>query len=129
MQELRRILHVEDDPDIRAIVKLCLCDLGGFELLQCPTGRDALEVAEDFAPDLFFLDMMMPGLNGLETLQALRSLETLREVPAIFLTSVNNAEKYHDAIIEHAVGSIQKPFDPSRLVDQVQQIWASRQTG
>ncbi|WP_299350804.1 response regulator [uncultured Shimia sp.] len=124
MKALRKILHVEDDPDIRAIVKLCLHDLGGFELLQCSTGHEALKVAENFDPDLFFLDMMMPGLNGLETLQALKSLQGLREVPAVFLTSVNNAEKYHDAILEQAAGSIQKPFDPSRLVDQLQQIWS-----
>lgn len=124
MKALRKILHVEDDPDIRAIVKLCLCDLGGFELLQCPTGHEALKVAEDFGPDLFFLDMMMPGLNGLETLEALRSLGSLSEVPAVFVTSVNNAEEYHDAIVEQAIGSIQKPFDPSRIVEQLQEFWS-----
>lgn len=124
MEALRKILHVEDDPDIRAIVKLCLYDLGGFELLQCPTGHEALKVAENFNPDLFFLDMMMPGLNGLETLQALRSLEGLNKVPAVFVTSVNNAEEYRDAILEQALGSIQKPFDPSRLVEQLEQFWS-----
>ena len=84
MGELRKILHVEDDPDIREIVKLCLEVLGGFELLQCESGRKALEVAEAFSPDLFFLDMMMPGLNGLETLQELKSIETLTDVPSDF---------------------------------------------
>ena len=126
MGALQKILHVEDDPDIRAIVKLCLHDLGGFELLQCPTGHEALKVAVEFDPDLVFLDMMMPGLNGLETLQALRSLEELSDVPAVFVTSVNNTEEYHDAILEQALGAIQKPFDPTRLVEQVEEFWANR---
>lgn len=124
MKELRKILHVEDDPDIREIVQLCLDVLGNFELLQCSSGSDALKVAEEFAPDLFFLDMMMPGMNGLETLQELKSLDGLQDVPAIFVTSVNTAEKYHNAIIEQALGSIQKPFDPSGLVEQILSLWS-----
>lgn len=124
MGELRKILHVEDDPDISEIVKLCLEVLGGFELLQCASGAEALNVAEGFAPDLFFLDMMMPGMNGLETLQALRSLDTLKDVPAIFVTSVNTAEQYHDAILEQSIGSIPKPFDPSLLAEQVLEYWS-----
>ena len=128
MGELRKILHVEDDPDIREIVKLCLEVLGGFELLQCASGREALKVAEAFSPDLFFLDMMMPGLNGLETLEQLKAIESLKDVPAIFVTSVNTAEQYHDAILEQSIGSIPKPFDPSLLAEQVVECWAKSGT-
>ena len=127
MEPLRKILHVEDDPDIRAILKICLEDLGGFELLQCSSGHEALQAAAELDPDLCFLDMMMPGLNGLETLEALRSLEGLNEIPAIFVTSVNNAEMYRDAILEQAIGSIQKPFDPSQIVQQLMKIWSDYQ--
>lgn len=123
MGELKRILHVEDDPDIQAIVKICLETIGGYELLQCLSGKDAIEQAEGFAPDLFMLDMMMPGLNGLETLQGLREIESLRDVPAIFITSINAAGKHEQAIQDMAIGMIPKPFDAALLSTQVQDLW------
>ena len=123
MEELTRILHVEDDPDIQAIVKICLETLGGYELLQCLSGKEAIEQAEGFAPDLFMLDMMMPGMNGLETLEALRKKTSLNQVPAIFITSINAAGKYEQSIHDLAIGMIAKPFDPILLADQVLELW------
>ena len=123
MGELKRILHVEDDPDIQAIVKICLETLGGYELLQCPSGKEAIEQAEAFAPDLFMLDMMMPGMNGLEVLAELRKKPSLGEVPTIFITSINAAGKYEQAIDDLAIGMIAKPFDPMLLADQVLNLW------
>lgn len=123
MEELTRILHVEDDPDIQAIVKICLETLGGYELLQCLSGKEAIEQAERFAPDLFMLDMMMPGMNGLETLEALRKKSSLNQVPAIFITSINAAGKYEQSIHDLAIGMIAKPFDPILLADQVLELW------
>lgn len=123
MKQLKRILHVEDDPDIQAIVKICLETIGGYELLQCLSGQAALENAEGFEPDLFMLDMMMPGMNGVETLEKLRGIEKVANVPAIFITSVNAAGKYEQAIQDMAIGMIQKPFDPTTLADQVAALW------
>lgn len=127
MGELQKILHVEDDPDIREIVKICLETLGGFTLLQCESGQVALEKAPAFAADLFVLDMMMPGLNGIETLQALRQQDAQGDVPAIFVTSVDTAERYRASIEELAIGAIQKPFDPTSLPQQVTDLWATTQ--
>ncbi|MEQ9695214.1 response regulator [Shimia sp. SDUM112013] len=128
MASLQKILHVEDDPDIREIVKICLETLGGFKLLQCESGRVALEAAEGFAPDLFILDMMMPGLNGIETLQALREKDSLANVPAIFVSSVDTADRYRADIEALAIGAIQKPFDPTTLAQQVSDLWAQTQS-
>lgn len=124
MGELKRILHVEDDPDIQAIVKICLETIGGYELLQCLSGTEALEKAESFAPDLFMLDMMMPGLSGLETLEELRKIDALVDVPAIYITSINAAGKYEQAIQSLAIGMIRKPFDPTLLASQVEELWS-----
>jgi len=124
MGELKRILHVEDDPDIQAIVKICLETIGGYEVLQCLSGREAIDKAEGFDPDLFMLDMMMPGLNGVETLLELRNIASLGDVPAIFITSLNAAGKHEQAIQNLAIGMIPKPFDPTLLADQVQDFWS-----
>lgn len=127
MRELKRILHVEDDPDIQAIVKICLETIGGYELLQCLSGQEALGKAVGFAPDVFMLDMMMPGMNGVETLEGLRKIPALDHVPAIFITSINAAGKYEQAIKRMAVGMIQKPFDPTLLAGQVLNLWQQGQ--
>ncbi|SHJ10290.1 Response regulator receiver domain-containing protein [Shimia gijangensis] len=124
MGELNRILHVEDDPDIQAIVKICLETIGGYELLQCLSGREAIEQAESYAPDLFVLDMMMPGMNGVETLEALRENAALTDVPAIFVTSLNAAGKHEKSIQDLAIGMIPKPFDPTLLAEQIQDLWS-----
>ncbi len=122
MAEIRKILHVEDDPDIREITFLALAELGGFELLQCASGEDALEKAVAFAPDLMVLDVMMPGLSGIETLSALRNLPELADTPAVFMTSKDVTSKEETQIRDGAIGAIQKPFDPVSLPDKLRQL-------
>ncbi len=124
MTEIRKILHVEDDEDIREIALLSLAELGGFEVLQCASGQDALRKAEAFGPDVFLLDMMMPGMTGIETLYALREIASLSATPAIFMTSKNVAKEHQDVIQSQAVGAIQKPFDPMALAEQIRNIAA-----
>jgi len=124
MTDIRKILHVEDDPDIREIAYLALADLGGYEVLQCADGMDALEKVEDFSPDVILLDMMMPGMTGVETLVAIRE-RTSVTAPAIFMTSKNVATEHQDDIKTLAVGAIQKPFDPVALPDQIRAMAAS----
>ena len=125
MSDIRKILHVEDDPDIREIAKLALVDFGGFELLQCESGEVALEQAESFSPDVFLLDMMMPGMTGIETLAALREIAAFRSIPAIFMTAKDVATEHEDVLKKEAVGTIQKPFDPVALPDQIRAIAAT----
>jgi CheY-like chemotaxis protein len=123
MKEPQRILHVEDDPDILQIAQLSLESLGGFTLLQCASGPEALTKAEAFAPDLILLDFMMPEMNGYMTLKALRQIPSLAEVPAIFMTAKNLAMELDSEIQASVIGSIQKPFDAMGLPDQLLRIW------
>ena len=68
---LKKILYVEDEADIQKIAKLALETVGGFEVMICGSGAEALEKAPDFAPDILLLDVMMPGMDGPDTLTAL----------------------------------------------------------
>lgn len=121
MKPLRRILHVDDQPEIRSVVGLALGKLGGYALLACNSGEQAIEVAPGFSPDLLLLDVNMPALDGFATLERLRAIGVL--APAIFFTSRAGAEdvaRYREA---GALGSIPKPFDPLKLGRQILRLW------
>lgn len=127
--DIKRILHVEDDADIREITYLALAELGGFEVLQCASGAEALKKAPAFAPDLMILDVMMPGLSGIETLAALRQEPSLAQTPAVFMTSKDITRSLQAEIQVYAIGAIQKPFDPVALPDQLRKMVARARQG
>lgn len=121
--KLERILYVEDDPDIQTVAKLALEVLGGYEVLLCANGSEALDQVCGFAPSLILLDVMMPGLDGPGTLRKLRADPNTSRIPVIFLTAkVQTAEvKAYQEM--GALDVIAKPFDPMTLAAQVQKIW------
>lgn len=123
MRELQRILHVDDDEDIRTIADIALKLIGQFELLQCASGKQATEEAEAFRPDLFLLDYMMPDMDGKETLRELRSLPSLSDVPVVFMTARVNEEFSNSLRRDGALDVIAKPFDPMDLADQLRALW------
>ena len=122
-QTLKRILYVEDEPDIQAVAKLALETIGGFTLEICGSGNDALSKAESFAPDLVLMDVMMPGMDGPTTLQQLQKLETLKNVPVIFMTAKVQPNEIDELKAYGAVDVIPKPFDPMTLSETILQIW------
>jgi len=69
---LKSILYVEDEPDIQAIARIALEEVGGFTLCVCANGNEALIAVDNFDPDLLLLDVMMPEMDGPTTLQELR---------------------------------------------------------
>lgn len=129
MKDLRRILHVEDDDDILQLVRLSLEMLGGYDLLQCASGREALDKAEAFGPDLILIDFMMPDMNGHATIMALRDIPALAGVPAIFMTAKDLDRDSDPAIRATAIGTIAKPFDAMDLPNQVRELWARHAQG
>lgn len=124
MKELNRILYVEDEADIRVIAEIALEVVGGFTLTSCASGREALEMAERARPDLLLLDMMMPGMDGLSTLEALRAHPATADTPVVFMTAkVQAAEIAHYKSLG-ALDVISKPFDPMALAEQIRSIWS-----
>lgn len=122
-EELQRVMCVEDDPDIRLIVEFSLTTLGGFEVCMCPDGQSAIDQAPGFRPELVLLDVMMPGLNGPETLAALRLLKQMKGVPVVFMTAKAMPNEVEDLLQHGATGVIVKPFDPVRLPQDVRIYW------
>ena len=120
---LKRVLFVEDDPDIQTVARMALEVVGGFTVLGCATGAEALERVEAFAPDLILLDMLMPGMDGLETLQSLRLLPGAAAVPVVFMTAKVQAQEVAGYREAGAADVIAKPFDPMTLPATVRSIW------
>jgi two-component system OmpR family response regulator len=123
MPELKRILHVEDDSSIQAVAKVALEAVGGFQVLSCSSGQDALDQVQGFAPDFILLDVMMPGMDGPQTLARIALLIDINQVPVAFMTAkVQPAEIAHYRSLG-ARDVITKPFDPMQLATQVRAIW------
>jgi two-component system OmpR family response regulator len=123
---LERILYVEDDPDIQAIAMMVLDSISGFAVEPCSSGSEALVKAVAFAPDLVLLDVMMPGMDGPETLKALRQFPELQKTPVVFMTAKVQPQEIQEYMALGAVGVIAKPFDPMTLTQQLQDVWAKQ---
>ncbi len=119
LQEKLKILHVEDDRDVQEIARIALQLSDRFELLQCLSPTEALDVAADYHADILLLDVMMPEMTGDTLLVKLRELPEYASTPAIFMTA-----RAHDgeiAALKDAGGIavIVKPFDPLTLGDLI----------
>lgn len=121
--DLRRILLVEDEPDIQLVARLALENVGGFEVEVCASGREAVERAPSLEPDLILLDVLMPELDGPATLRELRKIPALAATPVIFLTAKVQAHEVENYRQIGALDVIPKPFDPMSLADAVKSIW------
>lgn len=117
-----RVLHVDDDADIREITLLALETVGGMNVVSVGSGQAALDALDSFTPDVFLLDYMMPEMSGEELYQQLQLRPEIRDVPCIFMTArVQSSE----VVALEALGAkavIEKPFDPMTLADKIRAV-------
>ena len=124
MAELKKILYVEDEPDIQMIARVALENVGGFEVCVCSSGAEAVDKAASFAPDLFLLDVMMPGMDGPTTLTELRKIPALSKTPAMFMTAKVQPQEVEFLKSLNVADVIAKPFDPMGLASTIRDSWA-----
>ena len=122
-QALKKILYVEDEPDIAYIARLALETIGGFEVLVCDAGSKAIVEAPVYLPDLIMLDVMMPEMDGPATLKELRKNAILAQTPVIFMTAKVQPAEIATYKELGAIDVIPKPFDPMTLAEKVKGIW------
>jgi two-component system phosphate regulon response regulator PhoB len=112
------ILVVDDEPDISALVAYHLAR-ESYRVRTASTGPEAIRAAELERPDLIVLDLMLPGMSGLEVLRELRGRPETREIPVILLTA---RREEHDRITGLTLGAddyVAKPFSPQELTLRV----------
>lgn len=123
LSDLQRIVHVDDDESIRAITRVALERIGGFFLLSCTSGTDALHKVPAFSPQMILLDVMMPDMDGPTTLALLEQEMDLGKVLVVFMTAKVQALEIARYRALGACDVIIKPFDPMTLSERLQAIW------
>jgi two-component system OmpR family response regulator len=114
-----RILHVDDEPDIREVVEISLGLDPGLATRSCGSGEEAVVAAIDWQPDIILCDVMMPGMDGPATLMRLRENALTANIPVIFMTARAQTRELDRFRSLGALGVIPKPFDPMTLAASV----------
>ena len=117
-----KVLIVDDDDDIRTITRLSLTTVGGLDVVEAADGRAAVDAALCERPDLILLDVMMPEMDGVQTLAALRSQGAVAGIPVVFLTA-KALQSEIDRLLSFNVAAVfVKPFDPLTLADRLRDV-------
>ncbi len=118
---MAKILIAEDERDIRELVSFSL-QFGGFSVVQAANGAEAVEYAEKELPDLILMDVRMPKMTGYEACRQMKTMETLRDIPVVFLSAKGQESEIQTGMEVGAEEYILKPFAPDELVKQVQAV-------
>jgi len=122
-----KVLIIDDEEDTRSIASMSLSILGGLDVVEADSGQDGIDKASQEQPDVILLDMMMPIMDGSETLVALRANESTHNIPVIFLTAKAMTSEIERLRRMGAIGVLTKPFDPTILANQVRAILEAEQ--
>jgi CheY-like chemotaxis protein len=114
-----RVLHVDDEPDIREVVEVSLALDPLLMTRSCASGDEALAVAVEWPPDIILLDVMMPAMDGPTTLARLRGNARTADIPVIFMSARAQSSDLDHFRSLGAAGVIPKPFDPMTLAASV----------
>ena len=123
----RTILLVEDFDDTRLMMKLWLAK-NGYRVVEADSGEEAIRLAQAEAPDLIIMDMMMPGMNGLDATQRIREHQALRQTP-IVAVSAYGADEYRAIALEAGCNEyVSTPFEPSALAELIKNLMAAQES-
>jgi len=116
-----RILIVEDDNELSALLRLML-RLSDWEISSACNGLQALERAETFRPDLVLLDIMLPGMDGIQVCQRLRAKPFMAQVPIVMLSVQRDPSIRAAAFAAGAVDYWAKPIMPQEFLTQIKRV-------
>jgi CheY-like chemotaxis protein len=119
-----RVLHIDDDSDIREVVAMSLELDPGFAVRSCGSGAEGLADAAEYPPDVILLDVMMPIMDGPTTLAQLRRNPRTAGIPVVFMTARAQKRDLDHFKSLGAVDVIAKPFDPMTLAASVRDLCA-----
>ena len=117
----RTVLVIDDDPVILRLLEVNF-EMEGFAVVTAGDGEAGLEAARTAQPDVIVSDVMMPKLNGLELVQALKADESTASIPVVLLSAKAQVTDVRAGIDAGADDYVTKPFEPLDLVDRVTKL-------
>ncbi len=116
------VLVVEDETHIQRLIKMVL-EKAGFDVVTADTGEQALQkVNGEKIPDLVLLDILMPGIDGLQVLRVMKSTAQTKSIPVVLLTALAQENVVIQGVKLGAKDYIRKPFHPKELVSRVRKV-------
>jgi two-component system response regulator VicR len=126
-EEKKKVLCIEDEPEMIDLIKLIL-ERKGFEVLGAVGGKEGLEAVRREMPDLILLDLMMPEVDGWEVFRQMRADEQLKDIPVIVVTAkAQSIDKVLGLHIAKVDDYVTKPFGPQELLKSVNKVLAMEQ--
>ena len=120
------VLIVEDEPDNREIIRTVVEEIVGYEAALASDGEAALQAIATHTPDLILMDLMMPVLNGFETIRALKAQSATERIPIIAVSALSRPRDQEQAFEAGADDYISKPFDLDLLADKIAELALAR---
>jgi CheY-like chemotaxis protein len=120
-----KILIIDDEEDSRTIAGMSLGMFGGLTVVEAASGKEGLQKAQEEKPDVILLDLLMPEMDGAETLSNLRKNPETLQIPVIFLTVKGMFSEFEQLKELGALAVLPKPFDPTQLSKQILQVLKS----
>ena len=115
------VLVVDDDPVIQKLLKVNF-EMEGYDVITAGDGAEGLAAARSESPDVVILDIMMPKMNGLEVLAALKQDKNTEAIPVILLSAKAQSSDVQAGLDRGADAYVTKPFDPLELLDRVSEF-------
>ena len=128
MMSRQSVLVVEDEEDIMEVIRFNL-EKEGYEVHQALSGEKALQVIENNLPSLVLLDLMLPGINGLDLCRILKQNDRTKAIPVIMLTAKSEDADIVTGLEMGAEDYITKPFSPRVLLARVRTVLRRRESG
>jgi DNA-binding response OmpR family regulator len=115
---MKNILVIDDKEDIRTLIKAVLSNYG-FDVQEASSGRMGVQMLQEQKPDLVICDINMPGMDGYETLGAVRESDTTAPIPFILMTGLVSRDGFRRGMVCGADDYLVKPFTTDELVEAV----------
>ncbi|MGE3276427.1 MAG: response regulator [Vicinamibacterales bacterium] len=117
-----KALVVDDDPVTRRLLRQTLTTQLQVEVIEAANGMVALDAVTREQPDVAILDLIMPGLDGMEVLQTLRTWRHTKDLPVIVLTSSTDEAVVRRCLTLRVAAYLAKPLDPATVVERVRKV-------
>ena len=118
---MAKILIVEDERDIRDLIEFTL-KYAGHDVVKTSNGAEAVALAPDAQPDLILMDVRMPRMTGYEACRALKDIDTVKDIPVVFLSAKGQPSEMDTGLDAGAYDYILKPFAPDQLTARIAEI-------